>query len=76
MRLQLLEQIAERVTGKTADDLRQTSVERLREQVELRHGGKPMQFPSHFPFIGRGNVMRDRTISHVDVEKVLDRILR
>lgn len=30
---------------------------------------------SYFPFIGRGNVLRDKTVNHAYVEKELDQVL-
>ena len=34
-----------------------------------------MRFVSYFPFVGRGNVLRGRLLSHKEVEEELDRAL-
>ena len=71
----ILEQAVEQLTGESVAQLRGRSLEETRALAEKR-SGRPFQFISSFPFIGRGNVMRDRVISHQEVEASLDRALR
>jgi len=73
--LRQLEVSVERLTGKTVNDLRQFSIEDYRLELETRHK-RPLRFVSRFPFIGRGNVMRDRIINSAKIEKQLDAMLR
>lgn len=70
-----LEQIAQTVTGKSPECLRAQPITERRREVEAAQK-KPTQFVSNFPFVGRGNVMRDRIISHAEVERLLDEALR
>ena len=50
------------------------SISQLRKETEERTG-KPVEFYSAFPIIGRGFVRRD-TISHADVESLYERAER
>ena len=68
--LVILERAVEALTGKNADALRQQTISERRKELEAAHHQK-MQFVSHFPFIGRGNVMRDRVMNHEKVEHLL-----
>lgn len=64
----------ERLTGETISQLRKIPMDVRRYQTEGT--GTLMHFISRFPFIGRGNVMRDRLIDHEAVEALLDKALR
>jgi hypothetical protein len=64
-----------RLTGKTADELRSKTIADLRQEFEEKHNGAPVRFVSQFPFIGRGNVLRDRLVAHEAIEAELDRVL-
>lgn len=75
MSIRVLDQAIERATGESVEELRLRTIEETRRIAEERTG-RAMRFMSAFPFIGRGNVLRDRVISHDDVEAVLDRALR
>ena len=70
----LIEQI-ELTTGETIDDLRRTPISDRREAIEKKKGSR-MVVSRFFPFIGRGNVLRDKTISREEVEQQLDEALR
>jgi hypothetical protein len=70
-----LERAVRKATGETADALRARTIEETRRVAEKRHGYRT-RFISWFPFIGRGNVLRDCTISHEGVEAALDDALR
>lgn len=73
--LNTIEQAIERTTGMRVSELRKQSVTEIRTLAEKSHG-KPMRFTSSFPFIGRGNVLRDCLVSHEEVEASLDEALR
>jgi hypothetical protein len=70
-----LEKIIELDTGNTAEELRSTPLDEFRARVELARG-HALRFVSKFPFLGRGNVMRDKTIDHATVNRQLDEVLR
>ena len=65
----------ELATGEKLEALQRMTLTERRCKVETKHG-KPMQFRSWFPFIGRGNVLRDHIISHSQVEAALTEALR
>lgn len=65
----------EKATGETVQQLRNTPIDERRNAIEKKHR-KPMSFYTAFPFIGRGNVMGDKVISHADVEKLISKALR
>ena len=73
--LRSLEKSVEQLTGQKAKELRNHTLSSLRAKVESEHGA-PLRFVSRFPFIGRGNVLRDRVVSHQSVEQQLDAALR
>ena len=72
--LAALEHAVELVTGKPVEELRNTSIDQYRRDLEAERG-KPVVVESRFPLIGRGNVMRDRIVTHEEIESALDRIL-
>lgn len=65
----------EKATGQTVQQLRATTIDDRRKLVETAKR-KPMRFYAAFPFIGRGSVMGDKVVSHVDVEKATSHALR
>jgi hypothetical protein len=69
-----LERAVEASTGERVEVIRSRSLEETRRLAEKRQG-RPLKFVSHFPFIGRGNVLRDRLVSHEQVEADLDAVL-
>lgn len=73
--LKSLDQTTLRITGQSAEDLRKQYLENIRKHFEKKHGRR-MVFMSKFPFIGRGNVMRDRLIAHEEIEKMLEKALK
>lgn len=70
-----LERSVERLTGYSADTVRNQTIEEFQAQVEAR-AGRPFRVENYFPFIGRGNVLGDRLVAHEDVERALDSVLR
>jgi hypothetical protein len=75
MSLTLIEQAVQKQTGRSVADLRRQTLSERRRDVE-RKKGRRMRFFSAFPFIGRGNVLRDCTVDHDTVERDLDKALR
>ena len=71
----LLDRAVERLTGFTADTLRDVPLSEWRLRAEAR-AKKPTVFTSIFPIIGRGNVMRDHFISHEEVNRRFDAAFR
>ena len=69
-----LEKAVEASTGERVEVLRGRSLEETRRLAEQKQR-RPMKFVSHFPLIGRGNVLRDRLVSHEQVEADLDATL-
>ncbi len=69
----ILDAALERLTGVSIDVLRNTPLAEIRNGVEERTG-KPTSFPSMYPAIGRGNVMRDYFIPHEEVVRKFDRL--
>jgi len=62
-------QAIERDMGKSIREIQEQTLSDRRREVEESHVGKEMEFTNNFPAIGRGNVLRDRTLSHKEVEK-------
>jgi len=62
-------------TGRTVGELKSTVLCEMCSITEKRTG-RPMVIETRFPTIGRGNVMRDRIISHEAVEQYLEESLR
>lgn len=67
--LQRLEKAVERKTGEKVGDLRKKTIDENRVLMEKK--GIKVKFYSSFPFIGRGNILRE-FISHEDVNKAVD----
>jgi len=63
-------------TGKTIREIQEQSLSDRRREVEANHGGHKMVFPVKFPFIGRGNVLRHRVLSHEEVDKRFNKALK
>ncbi len=70
-----LKRAVEQATGESLDVLRSRSIDETRRVAEKRRG-KRFVFTSKFPFIGRGNVMRDKVITREEVDAYLDDALR
>ena len=73
--LQSLEATVERSTGFKAETLRRMTVDEFRRVVEKQHC-QTMRFQRHFPYIGRGNILGDRTKSRDEIDQMLDEALR
>jgi len=73
--LATLERAVEAATNESIDSLRRVPIDERRNRVE-RITGRTLAFISRFPFIGRGNVMRDRLVSHSAAETSLTEALR
>ena len=67
--VQRLNRFVESLTGCKISDIYNTPVDKWRKQVELKHNNVSMSFTSKFPYIGRGNVLSNHTISHAQIEK-------
>ena len=65
----------ELATGEKLEALQRMPLDERRRMTEAKHGA-PMRFPSWFPFIGRGNVLRDRALTHSQVEAALTKALK
>ena len=73
--LSRVEKTVERITHTSVSELRNRSLEDQRTRVEHKHGHS-MRFVSRYPTIGRGNIMRDRTKSHTEIDAIVDQALR
>jgi len=69
------EESLERLTGRSMQYLRDVPLDQQMADMRERTG-EPMEVVSYFPVIGRGNVMRDRTIPHEEVERLLTAALQ
>ena len=65
----------ELASGEKIEALQNITVDERRRMMEAKHGA-PMRFPSCFPFIGRGNVLRDCCLTHEQVEAALTKALK
>ena len=63
----------ERFTGRSIEDIRETPICESRRQKEQKD---KLQITSWFPLIGRGNVLRDRTLSRGEIEKKFEESLQ
>ena len=72
----LLEKVVQNVsrkTGLTPEEIKNKSPEDIRVHLTKRTG-KPFTVTSAFPFIGRGNVLRDGIVSTAQLNKIVDSI--
>lgn len=63
-------------TGKTIREIQEQTLSDRRREVEANHKGRKMVFSDNFPFIGRGNVLRDRVLPHEEVDRQFNEALR
>jgi hypothetical protein len=70
-----LEKVVERDTGERADDLRSQPLDEFRIKMQRAHK-RVLHFVSVFPFLGRGNVLRDKIVDHATVDRMLDAAVR
>jgi hypothetical protein len=61
-------------TGKSVHELQEQTLDERRREVEEDYG--TMVFPVNYPVIGRGNLLRERTLSHEEIERRFERALR
>ncbi len=60
--------------GLSPHEIRDLSPEKLREHFSKKTG-KPFKITTEFPFIGRGNVLRDGLMSSEEINKTVDKLL-
>ena len=70
----ILERTIEQATGLSIEAVRNTTIDERRRQVEKKNNAST-RFYSVFPLIGRGNVARERIISHKAVEEMFNKAL-
>jgi hypothetical protein len=68
--LKKLEKGVQRVSGISPSDLRNKTIGKHREQLEAT--GTRLNPISYSPFIGRGNVLADRIVTHRAVNDAVD----
>ncbi|MEN6627445.1 MAG: hypothetical protein ABFD69_14570 [Candidatus Sumerlaeia bacterium] len=73
--LQVLEQATELWSGKKADVIRKQSIEERRQEAEAKLH-KKLRIVRLFPFIGRGNILRDRVAESGQINKDLEKALK
>lgn len=73
LRRELEDSIAKRV-GLTIEEIRAKNPMDIVSAIENKTQRK-LTFSSQFPFIGRGNVLRDGVMSSAQINKDIDRIL-
>ena len=61
-------------TGLSIDKIRQMSPREQKLYLEKRNN-KKINFVSKFPFIGRGNVLRDGIIDNKDINRQIDKMI-
>lgn len=64
----------EKATGKSIESLQATPIAERRQAIESERG-ECLRFTRNFPFIGRGNVLGDQTLSHTQVDDQLREVL-
>lgn len=74
--LRIIEEVVSEQLNEDIETIRSRTVSEHRKVIEKRHGGAPMKIVSHFPDIGRGNVLGDRTIDHSTVESMFIKALK
>jgi hypothetical protein len=70
---ELLKNIEAKV-GLSIDDIKSKTPGELRAYFRKK-SGKQLKFPSRFPAIGRGNVLRDSVKTTKEIDEEIDRIL-
>lgn len=69
------ERAVELATGESIESLRKTPIDERRRNIE-HNRDRLTHFTSWFPFIGRGNVLRDLAVNHEEADKALEEALR
>ena len=75
MGLESFERAVECATGRSIESIRSTPLDDQRAEIE-RERGRPLDFVSRFPLIGRGFILRDRLVSHREAEAMFKSALR
>jgi len=75
MPIQLSEQATEQATGQSIEFIRNTPLDELR-RIEEKKRGHPLVFTSYFPWIGRGNILRNRLISREEVKSEFENAIK
>jgi hypothetical protein len=70
---QLSENISKKI-GLSMEELKRLNPTEIAFFLEKKHN-KKLSFSSEFPFIGRGNVLRDGVVTSEQINKDIDRIL-
>lgn len=68
--LGVLQKTASNASAMSMHDIQEKGLDEIRRFAEERHHKRPLAFK-----VGLGSIMRDRTMSHEDVEHVLDQAL-
>lgn len=68
------EKAIEAATGESVESLRDTPIDERRSKIGKKWGR--LHVLTFFPFIGRGNIMRDHIRSREEVDADLDKALR
>jgi hypothetical protein len=69
------ERTIRQATGRTVEYAQVTPLDQLRLEGEAKHG-RSFTFVSFFPWVGRGNIMRDRLVNHEEAEAACDDAIR
>jgi len=70
-----LVEIIEKSVGKTIEEINRTPIDELRRNAEKKLG-TGLNFRVRWPLIGRGNILRNRVLSHEAIECRLDKELK
>lgn len=68
MGIKIFERAIELALGEPVESIRNKTVDEKRCEIEKKKK-RHMKFRSYFPFIGRGNVLRDKVVDHEQAEK-------
>jgi len=66
--------IVQKNIGLSLSDINRLNPIDINAHIEKRNG-KKVKIVTEFPFIGRGNVLRDRIITHDKINQEIDKIL-
>ena len=73
LRRELLDHIQAKV-GLSIEDIMRRSPDEMRDHFDKKFG-KPLGFPSVFPLIGRGNVLRDGVKTSAEINSDIEEIV-
>jgi hypothetical protein len=72
--LNVVEQNVSSLMGLPIKEIKEMSASDIRHHIE-QHKNAELAFVSDFPFIGRGNVLRDNLITTAELDSNIDSIL-